>query len=149
MPTSDETLEKLLETVPTYPKENGARYREGFKHMARGGIDENFLSLHCFVDYIASEYILGAGNTGNKLTVVYGTLIDADSCELYRQSQDDGFIPREILPSEPEYMEQMAEAASTWEGVLRESVEGREGVLFLAPMAAQEQSVEFECKRRR
>ena len=116
-------------------------YREtaksNFMAIARGGLSEEYLFLSCFADYSVSEYLLGTGPA--TLTVAYDRRGEAHSYELYLREHAAGeFGPATSTPpmSEGEYQAHLDKTVSEAESALIGILEGREAVVFLAPMGA-------------
>ena len=108
-----------------------------FLSIARGGLSTDLLGLTCYVDYSASEYLLGAGP--NSLTVAYDMPNETRSYELYRRSHSAGeFGPLDSAPlmTEAEYESARARLVLDAESQMADLLEGREGVVMLAPMGA-------------
>ena len=103
--------------------------------LARGGITTDYTTLFCFVDYSTTEYFLGNGPT--RLTLVYDIGENALSYGLYRRAHQSGAYGDESLMTEAEhrtaFIEQPIEDAET---MIKDSMVGRESVLFLVPLAA-------------
>lgn len=119
------------------------RYREGMRAAARalirGGHSTDYQYLACYIDFLVGEYLLGAGP--NRLTVAYDMSdIEAPlSYGLYfRTHQAGGYLPDEPLMTREEYQTSVFDRpARNAESLLRDSVVGRDSVLFLSPMGAQ------------
>ncbi len=106
-----------------------------FLPIARGGLSTEYLFLTCYADYIASEYLLGAGPISpNKLTVAYDRMWQARSYDLYRRAHDAGEFGNTTLMTEDEHADWLDGNVEAAEEFLRELLEGRESVGFLAPM---------------
>ncbi len=108
--------------------------RANFLSLARGGASSDAQFLACYVDYDAHEYILGSGPS--MVTVAYDDLAEVRSYDLYRKSHAAGWFGNETLMSAKEYSEANADTVSDAEDVFEDAVEGRESVVFLAPMGA-------------
>ena len=141
-PTEVETaFLQILDAVdPAYPETAISNFRD----LARGGLSTDYVFLSCFADFSAAEYILGAGPS--SLTVAYDNLAEARSYDLYRRAYDSGeLVTSSTLPlPEGEYRSELAETVSDAELSLRQIVEGRESVVFLAPMGAHN-AIAFEA----
>ena len=133
-PTEVETtfLRILNAIVPAFPETVEANFRD----LARGGLSTDYVFLSCFADFSVAEYILGAGPS--SLTVAYDNLAEARSYGLYQRAYDSGeLVTSSTLPlSEAEYQSELEEIVWNVESSLSEILEGRESVLFLAPMGA-------------
>ncbi len=138
LPSAGEVEEEFLYhisgMVPMYRDSQGAR----FLPLARGGLSTEYVYLACYADYAVSEYLLGAGPASpNRVIVAYDGLGEERSYDLFRRSQAAGeFGDDPILVTEAEHTEWLDAWAEYVEVSLREMVEGREGVVFLAPMGA-------------
>ena len=141
-PTEVETaFLQILDAVdPAYPETAISNFRD----LARGGLSTDYVFLSCFADFNAAEYILGAGPS--SLTVAYDNLAEARSYGLYRRAFGSGELVTSLtVPlSEGEYRSELAETVSDAELSLRQIVEGRESVVFLAPMGAHN-AIAFEA----
>ena len=113
-------------------------YREtaesNFLAIARRGVSTEYLFLTCYADYTAAEYLLGDGPTA--LTLAYDRMGEAHSYELYRREHDAGQFGGEPLKSEGEHEAELDETVWAAESSIGDIIEGRESVLFLAPMGA-------------
>ena len=106
----------------------------GFRALARGGLSTDQVFLTCYVDYTASEYLVGSGPS--TLTVAYNGMGEARSYALYKRALEAGEFGDEELLSEDEYEAGLDIVVEAVEGYMRGALEGREGVVFLAPMGA-------------
>ena len=103
--------------------------------LVRGGFTEEYLLLSCYMDFAVHEYILGSGSV--DLTVVYGGgAQNTPSYELYSRSHAAGRYGDSPLLTEPEFAAMNREIVDQIESLLRDILEGRESVVFLAPMGA-------------
>ena len=111
--------------------------KASFLPLARGGLSSDLLTLACYADYTASEYLLGAGPLSpNKLIVAYDWIGEVSSYELYRREHDAGRFGSEPLISAGEHQAYIDKQVMEAEELLREMIGGRESVVFLAPMGA-------------
>ena len=108
--------------------------KANFVAIARGGLSEEYLFLTCHVDYTASEYILGAGPT--KLTLAYDRMGEAHSYELYKKEHTAGQFGTAALLSRSAHQVKLEKTVWAAERDLRALMEGKESVVFLAPMGA-------------
>ena len=115
-----------------------ATVKSNFSAIAKGGLTTGYTFLTCYAEYSVSEYILGSGPTGasNKLTVAYDRMGESRSYKLYKQAHAGGEFGSESLMSEGEYAEWRSLLASDVELVMSAILEGRDSVVFLAPMGA-------------
>ena len=102
--------------------------------IARGGLSTDLTILACYVDYFIGEYLLGAGP--GVLTVAYDLLGEARSYDLYRRGREGGEFGPDPLMSEAEYETFLDGQVQNAESLLSQILEGRESVVFLAPMGA-------------
>ena len=95
--------------------------------------------MTCYVDYAVQEYILGSGAT--QFTVAYDRHGEARSYDLYSRAHAAGeFGPTTSAPlkARSEYeanLDRMVESAESW---LSDVLEGRESLVFLAPVGAHD-----------
>lgn len=115
-----------------------ATVKSNFISIATGGLTTGYTFLTCYSEYIVQEYPLGSGSTGasNKLTVAYDRIGESRSYELYELAHAGGEFGSESLMTEAEYAGWRSQLASDVELVLGAVLEGRESVVFLAPMGA-------------
>ena len=109
-----------------------------FLPIVRGGLSTEYLFLTCHADYAVQQYFLGSGPTGaaNKLGVAYDRMGEARSYDLYSVAHEDGLFGNERPLTEGEYEAYLDQLLWEAETFLTEMVEGRESVVFLAPMGA-------------
>ena len=101
----------------------------------RGGsayFDEE--NVHSYANYNTSDYLLGAGP--NVITVAYDHIGEARSYDLYRRTHAAGEFGDEILMTETEYQTALQRVVWAAESLLAGILEGREEMVFLAPMGA-------------
>ena len=120
-------LDRLNAAYPETAKAN-------FLALARGGLITDFVFLNCYVDYDVREYILGAGPA--VLTVSYDRMSEARSYDLYKRSHAAGEFGDASLMSKSEYQSTLGKRVSDAESAVSGAVQGRESVVFLAPMGA-------------
>ncbi len=127
-------LDELARINPIYP----ATVTSNFIAMARGGLSTEFLFLTCHADYTVHEFLLGSGATGglSSLTVSYDRLGEARSYKLYRLAHSAGEFGDGENLTEGEYESELRSRVQAAETNLSGLLEGREGVVFLAPMGA-------------
>ncbi len=125
----------------SYVNQMSPRYRDyveaSYKAVARGGLSNDIPVLTCYADYIVQEYLVGAGPT--TLTMAYDLVDDTRSYDLYRRSHEAGeFGPPTVslLMNEAEYSEMLMQIVVDAENLYGQILEGRESVVFLAPMGA-------------
>ena len=123
-------MDELERTNPVYPE----TVRSNFLAIAQGGLTTDYTFLTC---YAVREYILGSGPTGSTtLSVAYDRMGESRSYEMYKQAHEGGEFGSEALMTEAEYAEWRSQLVSDVELVLSLILEGRQSVLFLAPMGA-------------
>ncbi len=113
-----------------YPETSKANFRA----LARGGLTTEYVFLACYVDVTASEYILGAGPT--TLTLGYNRMGEASSYSLYQLEHAAGQFGDEALLGSSAYQAGLDQMVADAEAALSGILEGRESVVFLAPMGA-------------
>ncbi len=102
--------------------------------LVDGGVSAEYLFLTCYVDYTVQEYLLGNGPA--VLTVAYGKMDEGQSYDLYNRSFSAGGLPSSSKLSEAEFAAAHQGASQDAESWLSGIVEGRESVVFLAPLGA-------------
>ena len=124
-------LDRMNAVYPSTLKAN-------FRSLAHGGLTTGYVFLTCYADYAVSEYLLGAGPTGEstKLSVAYDRMGEARSYELYKLAHAGGEFGSEALMSEGEYADWLSRIVSDVETLLSIILGGREAVVFLAPVGA-------------
>ncbi len=137
LPTAAETETEFMSYIngmsPRYQDFVAATYLA----IARGGLSTDRLTLTCYADYAASEYLLGTGP--NKLTVAYDLVSETRSYDLYRRSHEAGeFGPATSTPLMTEAEYESAHDRLVWEieSTLVQILEGTGSIVFLAPMGA-------------
>ncbi len=104
--------------------------------LARGGTSGEIQYLTCFVKYKVHEYILGNGDS--SVTVAYDQVHKTRSYNLYRASHDAGLFGEQPMASASKYSSDHEKIATNAEKNFDSMLRGRQGVVFLAPMAAHE-----------
>ena len=137
LPTAAETETEFMSYIngmsPRYQDFVAATYLA----IARGGLSTDRLTLTCYADYSANEYLLGAGP--DRLTVAYDLVSEARSYNLYRRSHAAGeFGPATSTPLMTEAEYESAHERLVWEieSTLVQILEGTGSIVFLAPMGA-------------
>ena len=125
-------MEALDRINPIYPE----TVRNNFLSLAKGGLSTDYMFLTCYVDYTVQEYLLGSGQTSATLSVAYDRRGEERSYGLYRDAHGLGEFGDQGLFSEGEYADYLDAIASDVELILSLVSEGRESVVFLAPMGA-------------
>ena len=108
--------------------------RANFNLLAHGGVSTDALMLACYVDFDAYEYMLGKGPS--IVTVAYCRMATTTSYDLYGRSHAVGRYGSAKLMTQTEFASANAGTVSSMESRVRKAVEGRESVVFLAPMGA-------------
>ena len=137
----------ISETIKIF-KEAGALLPEPdlatVKAMAYGGSSSEYgySYMSCYIDYKVIEYFLGSGTVA--LTAAYPTFVPAMDYDLYVRSHATGWFGNEPEPLMSEGEHQAAQDEQLWENEerIREIVQARESVVFLAPFTAEGIAVE-------
>ena len=115
-----------------------AQYQDALQanlnHLVNGGVLQDSRILACYVGYTVSEYLLGGGPT--TLTVAYDQLAKSRSYNLYKLAHADGQYGDDALLTAKQYAAADAATVTTASTSINAAVMGRNGVVFLAPMAA-------------
>lgn len=123
-------LAELEDLNPVYP----ATVKANLRSLARGGLSHDYQFLTCYVDYTASEYILGAGQTA--LTVAYDRMSEERSYELYLLAHAAGEFGSQELFNRSKYQQYLEQVAIEVELALHLILQNHESLIFLAPMGA-------------
>ena len=136
LPPADEVERRFMvefdRISPIYPE----TVRANFRAIARGGLSQDYQFLTCYVDFTVHEYLLGSGTTDTTLTVAYDRMGEARSFELYSMAHGAGEFGNEALMTRGEYEAHLDQFVFDLELFLGLLMEGRENVIFLAPMGA-------------
>ena len=137
LPTVPEVERRFMAELdgmnPVYP----GTVRSNFRAIAQGGLATDFLFLSCFGDYTVQEYLFGSGPAvPARISVAYDRMGEARSYELYRTAHEWGEFGDDEVMSEGEYEEYLSQITQDVELLLGILFEGREAVVFLAPMGA-------------
>ncbi|MYB76494.1 MAG: hypothetical protein F4X83_05240, partial [Chloroflexi bacterium] len=108
--------------------------KSNFLAIARGGLSTEYLFLTCYVDYTASEYLLGAGPA--TLTLAFDRMGEGHSYALYQREHAAGQFGSDALLSASAYQAKLDQIVSEAEAALSEHMAGQESVVFVAPMGA-------------
>ncbi len=112
--------------------------------MVRGGLStDSTLYVSCYADYRVTEYVLGTGP--GVVTVAYHRVSGADSYAVYSQLDsllDDSETTKITRNQYDVWLAGLVQYATTTGSTI---VEGREAVVFLAPVAAQHWSISTEA----
>ena len=138
LPSPDEVERRFMAKLDRINAVYPATVKSNFRSLARGGLTTGYSFLTCYADYTVQEYVLGSGPTGtsDKLTVTYDRMRESRSYELYKLAHAGGEFGSESLMTEAEYAEWRSQLVSDVELVLSIILEGRESIVFLAPMGA-------------
>ena len=121
-------------TLDTLNPEYKETAKSNFLAIARGGLSTEYLFLTCYVDFTASEYLLGAGPT--TVTLAYDRMGEAHSYELYKREHAAGQFGSDALMSQIVYQAKLAQIVWDAEDELSGLMDGQDSVVFLAPMGA-------------
>ena len=102
--------------------------------LARGGFTTKNTRMKCYVEYAVSEYLLGAGPS--ILPVAYDREERGLSYDLYSRSHEAGKYRGAPKLSEAEFAAALQETLLETATELGAAVEGRESVVFMAPLGA-------------
>ena len=134
----------ISETIRIWEGPLPEPYLAFVKLIAYGGLGSEYGSsgMGCYIDYNVVEYLLGSGSA--VLTVAYATYIPAMDYDLYVRSHATGWFGSEPDPlkSEDEHQAAQDEEIREYEALIQEIIQGRESVVFLAPFAAGDVSVQ-------
>ena len=101
LPTATEVERRFMDKLDALNLAFPETTKADFRAMARGGLNTEYLFLTCFVDFTASEYLLGAGPS--TLTVAYDHMTEARSYALYRRAHTAGEFGSTTLLSASAY----------------------------------------------
>ena len=121
-------------TLDTLDPEYKETAKSNFLAIARGGLSTEYLFLTCYVDFTASEYLLGAGPT--TITLGYDRMGEAHSYELYEREHAAGQFGQDALLSQAAYQAKLDQIVWDAEDDLSGLMEGQDSVVFLAPIGA-------------
>ncbi len=121
-------------TLDTLNPEYKETAKSNFLAIARGGLSTEYLFLTCYVDFTASEYLLGAGPT--TITLGYDRMGEAHSYELYEREHAAGQFGSDALLSQAAYQAKLDQIVWDAEDELSGLMDGQDSVVFLAPMGA-------------
>ena len=142
LPTIAEAEKKLASAFENDDPVMVARLRS----IIYGGLSDSDRYLSCSADYRVSGYILGDGPA--VITVVYHEAAVASSYDIFKAKKlwDADIFGREPGPimAEEQYESGLFDAARSVESTADSTFEGREGVLFLSPIAAQHFNIALE-----
>ena len=100
--------------------------------LAYGGLNTEQLRMACYADYSVNEYLLASGPA--MLSVAYQTLRTIMSYDLYARAYAAGQFINAPLRSRGEYQAYRDSRLREMEDQLSSVIEGRESIVFLAPM---------------
>lgn len=130
------TTASARETLNSYVTLLAPQYRDAmeanFNHIIDGGLLEDGQFLACYVDYSVTEYVLGAGTS--NVTVVYDNLLKRRSYDLYQNAHAAGRYGSGAVQSRSAYAMVGDAAVVAVETQIYDMMNGRESVIFLAPM---------------
>ena len=137
LPSASDVAKRFMHYIDGMATRHQDGQKGRFLPIARGGLSTDYMTLTCYAEYTASEYLLGTGPT--ELAVAYDMISESRSYDLYRRSHAAGeFGPATSTPllSEGEYESAHERLVAEAESSLAQLLEGREAVVFLAPMGA-------------
>ncbi len=108
--------------------------------LATGRMNTEHRTLYCYADFVPREYLLGSGPA--KVTVAYDLRQQEFSHSVYQRIYDtyqaefeaEGITRDQVLTREGYNAEYLDQPVRDAESLLKESIAGRDSVLFLAPM---------------
>ena len=134
LPSVAEVEREFMDTMSDSALSFIATRRAQFRAIAHGGLSTEFGDLHCYVDYVVHEYLLGDGP--GTITVAFNGLGQVRSYSLYKQAHADyAFGGRELL-SEGAYDAYLLQLAGDTEFIVGSVLDDRESVVFLVPAGA-------------
>ena len=103
-----------------------------FVALSHGRLNEEYLTLTCYLDLHVADYILGGGPT--KITVAFDGRGDALSYGLYRMEYYDGQYGTDPLLTAGEYQATLNRYLSSQEEALQSELGNGPKVIMLSPM---------------
>ena len=134
LPSIAEVERRLMAHVNRMRADHRPVWSAWASSLARGGYTAENTRMKCYVEYQVSEYLLGAGPL--TITVAYERVERGLSYELYSRSHEEGKYRGTTKLSEAEFAVALRETTHEAEAELSAAMEGREAVVFLAPMGA-------------
>ena len=134
LPSAQEVERRFMTYVNSMEAVFRPTWTANISAIARGGVNNEYALLTCYADYTVNEYLLGAG--ANALTVAYDTGIRMPSYGLYERAHAAGALGSEDKLTGTDYAPQLQNIVDVMTAQLRAALEGRESVVFLAPMGA-------------
>ena len=134
LPSAVEVERQFMEEIDAINAVFPETAKSGFRIIAQGGLSTDQAFLTCYADYTVSEYLLGTGPS--SIEVAYDHIGETRSYDLYKRAHAAGEFGDDLLMTEAEYETALNQTVWTAELSLADIVEGREGVVFLAPMGA-------------
>lgn len=134
LPTDAELRSEIDAMVGQINVQYRDAFRTDFDYLLTGGIRSDGQIMACFVNFSINEYILGSGT--NTLTVAYDGLAKTRSYELYKKAHTAGRYGDASLQSATDYAASQRAMISLGKKEIKGSVDGRESIIFLAPMGS-------------
>lgn len=135
LPSVGELEREFMSYLESFAPEFRPSWMANLSLLIRGGFTDEYLLLSCYVDFAIHEYVLGSGPA--DITVAYGDLIpNRPSYGLYSRSHAAGRYGGSPPQTEQEFAAASREIVDHVESLLRDILEGRESLVFLAPMGA-------------
>ena len=134
LPSSVDIKRQFMIHINDMPPLFRPEWSSNITALVDGGVSTEYLFLSCYVDYTVQAYFLGNGPM--TLTVAYTKVDGGLSYDLYSRIFDKSGLPSTNHLAEPEFVAGEQLALLEAESRLSDIVEGRESVVFLAPVAA-------------
>ncbi len=132
------SVEEVEQLFMPYVNDMEPRFRFAWKAnvsaMVNGGLNTSYVFLTCYADYTVNEYLLGAGT--DTLAIAYDTGIRMQSYALYERAHAAGAVGGEDKLTAAEYEARLQGIVSAAESSFGTALEGRESIVFIAPMGA-------------
>ncbi len=135
LPSPPELEAEFMAYIDSVAPRNKPFMRAKYLPIWRGGFSDEILKMTCYADYAVSRYALGSG-PGNVTVAYHLIFAESHSYDLFKRSYAAGKSGSGPLPTESEYEQMLDKRLSEPQSVLVELLEGRSGVVFLAPMGA-------------
>ena len=131
LPSVAEVEREFMDTMSDSALSFIATLRAQFRAIAHGGLSTEFGNLHCYVDYVVHEYLLGDGP--GTITVAFNGLGQVRSYSLYKQAHAYYAFGDQELLSEGAYDAYLLQLATDTEFIVGAVLDDRESVVFLVP----------------
>ena len=141
LPSLKEMEAKAEELAESVRKEDAPYIRADMAALIEGGLSNIHRILTCYGDYRVSDYVLGSGP--DQITIAFdfvgpkpfAGLRPRESYQLYKKGYEGGHYDDDPFLTEEEYDTETNRRISEAEQTFRDTLEGRETLLFLEPLA--------------